>query len=84
MTLAGLIGISLVAAFVVGTLLLALLRFLLVNWCPACSGRGYETDSGWARRCTACGGSGVLRVPDHLPADWPAEDEQRPHRAPRR
>lgn len=84
MTLAGLIGISILAAFVAGTIVFAVLRLLFVNWCPVCTGRGYEIDVGAAWRCTACGGTGVLRVPDGVPTDWPpAEDERRSQRAPR-
>jgi hypothetical protein len=55
MRLTGLIGISIVGAFVVGTLIFAALRLLFVNWCPACSGRGYERNGDAMRRCTACG-----------------------------
>jgi hypothetical protein len=75
MTLAGLIGISIVGAFVVGTLVFAVLRLLLVNWCPACSGRGYKTEEGTVRRCSACAGTGVLRVPDAPPDAWDQDRE---------
>jgi DnaJ-class molecular chaperone len=69
-TLSGVIGLSLFGAFIVGTAIFALLRILLANWCPACSGRGYETDGTVAWSCTACGGKGVLRVPEGVPQDW--------------
>jgi len=75
MTVAGLIGISIFGAFVVGTLVFAVLRLLLANWCPACSGRGYEAEGGVAWRCTACAGTGILRVPDALPDTWDQDRE---------
>jgi DnaJ-class molecular chaperone len=82
MTLMGVIGIALFSAFVVGTAIFAVLRLFLVNWCPACSGRGHETDGTVAWSCTACGGRGVLRVPEVVPEHWePAVKPQR--RAPR-
>lgn len=82
MTLAGVIGLSLVGAFVVGTIVLAVVRILFVNWCPACLGRGYESDGNRAWPCTACGGSGVLHVPDAVPAGWTVDDKRWPRRAP--
>jgi hypothetical protein len=75
MTLAGLIGISILGAFVVGTLVFAALRLVFVNWRPACSGRGHESNGYAIRRCTACGGSGVLRAPKALPEEWSPERE---------
>ena len=64
MTHAGVIGMACVGAFVLATVLLALARLRWVKWCPACGGGGWETYEGGAGPCTACNGSGVLRVPD--------------------
>jgi DnaJ-class molecular chaperone len=70
MTVAGMIGLSLLASFVLGTIVLAVVRSLVINWCPACSGSGCEAQSGLTLACTACNGSGVLRIPSHVPATW--------------
>lgn len=63
MTHAGVIGMACVGAFVVATLLLAVARLRWVKWCPPCGGRGWEEYVGGAGPCTACNGTGVLRVP---------------------
>lgn len=77
MTLTGAIGTRLFGAFVVGTGMFAVLRLLLVNWCPACSGRGYDTNGTVAWSCTACGGRGILRIPEAVPEDWRPEVKPR-------
>jgi hypothetical protein len=53
-----------VGAFLLAVIILALARLRWVKWCPACGGNGWETYEGGAGPCTACGGRGVLRVPD--------------------
>lgn len=66
MTLSGLIGISCFCAALGGALIVGVLRQFLVNWCPACAGRSSSTG----RPCTACGGTGILRVPETVPMAW--------------
>jgi len=77
--LAVLIGTSIFGAFVVGTLVFGVPRLLLVNRCPACSGRGWEAEGAVAWRCTACDGTGILRVPDTVPDTW--KHDRRPKAA---
>lgn len=82
MTPTGDIGIALFGALVVGTAIFAVLRLLRVNWCPARSGRGHDTDGTVAWTCAACGSTGVVRVPEVVPEHW--EPESNPWRgAPR-
>ncbi|HTS72955.1 MAG TPA: hypothetical protein VMG74_04525 [Gaiellaceae bacterium] len=82
MTLEGMIGLSTFGAFILGSMLVAVLRLRFVNWCPACAGRGYMAVAGVARNCTACGGSGILKVPNAVPEAWDLEDEARPRATP--
>lgn len=83
MTHAGVIGMTCVGAFAIATIILALARLRWVHWCPACRGSGRERSENRTRACTACGGRGILRVPDSPAALMHGERLDRPKRRPR-